>query len=150
MNEQAQITALQRELKINQAIDDRMNKLLNDMQTMIDTTRIWESGLEVSQVQNLVAVAQETTSVEVVINYIRYQIGRDNNNSSWRRGSSPDSFFGEMIIAELNKLQEIAQSITGKDQAAADRAWITMTRRYLNYLQRYFYYKKRSYKENDQ
>lgn len=144
MSEQTQLTALQKELKINQAVDDRMNEILRQMQEMLDASKVWEGGMEVSQMQNLLAVAQETNSVEIVINYIRYQIGRDSNKSSWRRGSSLDSAFGEQVIAALNKLQEIAESITGSDPAAAERAWMTLTRRYLGYMHRYFYFKKRT------
>ena len=144
MNEQAEMSALQRELKINQAIEDRLNQLLGQMKEMVDNSRIWESGMEVNQLQNLAAVAQETTSVEVVLNYIRYQIGRDGSTSSWRRAIGNAPPFGEQVVAELERLKEVAQGIAGEDRAAADRAWINMTRRYLGYLQRYFYYKKRS------
>jgi hypothetical protein len=139
-------TAMQRELKINQAIDDRLNGILKQMQALVDASLIWESKMEVSQIQNLLAVAQETDSVEVVKNYIRYQIGRDGNASSWRRRVGTGSVFGEQIIAELDNLRGVASGLVPQQDSSeleVDRAWMKMTRLYLGYLRRYFYYKKR-------
>lgn len=143
-------STMQRELRINQAIDAHLNAMLQQMQEMLDASRIWESNMEVSQIQNLLAVAQETDSVEVVKNYIRYQIGRDGNAGSWRRRVGTGPVFGEQVVAELDRLYGVAKSLLPeqKDDAAArreaERTWMKMTRLYLGYLRRYFYYKKRN------
>lgn len=138
-------TTMQRELKINQAIDAQLNSILRKMQTLLETSRIWESKMEVGQVQNLLAVAQETDSVEVVKNFIRYQIGRDTTGSAWRRRVGTGPVFGEQIITELDKLEGIARTLVPQDAAdlEIERTWMKMTRLYLGYLRRYFYYKKR-------
>ncbi|MBK7916835.1 MAG: hypothetical protein IPJ94_11365 [Chloroflexi bacterium] len=140
-------TTMQRELKINQAIDDQLNKILEDMQKLLDASRIWESRMEVGQIQNLLTVAQETDSVEVVKNYIRYQIGRDTTGSSWRRRVGTGPVFGEQIIAELDELKGTASTLVPQEDTGefeVDRTWMKMTRLYLGYMRRYFYYKKRS------
>ncbi len=139
-------TRIHQELQINQAIDDRLNELLSQMQQLLDKSRIWESKMEVAQIQNLLAVAHETNSVEVVKNYIRYQIGRDGGSGSWRRRVGTGPTFGDQIIAELDRLKSIAQSIvpqSAQGETLVDGAWMKLTRLYLGYLRRYFYYKKR-------
>jgi hypothetical protein len=140
-------TTMQRELKINQAIDGYLNKMLAEMQKLLDASQIWESRMELGQIQNLLAVAHETSSVEVVKNYIRYQMGRDSGAFSswrWRVGTGPT--FGDQIIAELDKLQTLAATFVppqGSSDEEVDRTWMKLTRLYLGYLRRYFYYKKR-------
>lgn len=137
---------MQQELAISQAIDKTMNENLRQMQKLLDDSRIWDGNMEVSQIQNLLSVAQETGSVEVVKNYIRYQIGRDGRSDSWRRRIGTGPTFGDQIIGELDRLQKIAATIAPADAGdeARDRTWMLLARRYLGYLRWYFYYKKRS------
>ncbi|MCZ7672181.1 MAG: hypothetical protein M5U34_36170 [Chloroflexi bacterium] len=119
---------------------------MRDMQTMLEASRIWESKMELSQIQNLLSVAQETDSVEVVKNYIRYQIGRDTTGSSWRRRTGTGPVFGEQIITVLDGLRGTASTLApegSRGELEIDRIWMKMTRLYLGYLRRYFYYKKR-------
>lgn len=135
----------QQMLALDKAIDDRLNAILKQMQQLLDESRIWESNMEVSQVQNLLAVSMETDSVEVVKNYIRYQIGRDGNSASWRLRRGTNAVFGDQIIAELDRLETVARSIVpaSSEQWLIDRTWMKMARLYLGHLRRYFYYKKR-------
>jgi len=137
---------MQQELKIDKAIDDKMNAILKQMQIMMDDALIWNSKMEVNQIQNLLAVAQETDSVEVVKNFIRYQIGRDGGRASWRRGAGKGPVFGDRLIDELDKLEKIAKSIVPEsgDEMLAGRTWMKLCRLYIGHLRRYFYYKKRS------
>ena len=136
---------MQQELKIDKAIDDRMNAILRQMQNMMDDAQPWSDKMEVNQIQNLLAVAQETDSVEVVKNFIRYQIGRDGGRASWGR-SMKGPAFGDRLIDELDKLEKIAKSIVpaDSDSLLAERAWMKLCRLYIGHLRRYFYYKKRS------
>lgn len=142
-----EIPDMQRELTINQAIDDRLNGILQQMKVLVDNSRIWEAKkMEVSQIQNLLAVSQETGSVEVVKNYIRYQMGRDGGSDSWRNRMGTGPTFGEQVIDAVDNLRSVAASIVPEEknnQAEIDRTWMKLTRLYLGYLRRYFYYKKR-------
>ncbi len=137
--------SMQQELEIDRAIDAQLNGMLRQMQKILDDSRIWESKMEVNQMQNLLAVAQETDSAEVVKNYIRYQIGRDGNAVTWRRRVGNNPLFGDQIITELDRLQSVAQAVVPKSsgQELIDRAWMKLVRLYLGHLRRYFYYKKR-------
>lgn len=144
------IQPLQQELKIDRAIDAQLNGMLQQMQKILDDSRIWEGKMEVSQLQNLLTVALDTDSVELVKNYIRYQIGRDASSGSWRRMRGSNPVFGDQIIAELDRLHDIARSIVpaNSDQQMIDRVWMKLTRVYLGNLRRYFYYKKRDKERN--
>ena len=61
--------------------------------------------LEESQLNNLVNVADHTTSQEAVTNFIRYQIGRDRNGDKWAcRG------FGAEVIKDIEKEDRVIQT----------------------------------------
>lgn len=143
---------LKRELKINREVDASLNTLLGEMKEFVDRTRIYESDMEIHQMANLVAVAQETDSVEVVKHYIRYQIGRDTANRSWRWRVGGVKNFGEQLVDHLGGLQDRAQVIiaeAGGGESETNRTWIALTRLYLGHLRRYFYYLKRRAEEKE-
>ncbi|HLB49396.1 MAG TPA: hypothetical protein VJL59_20485 [Anaerolineales bacterium] len=138
---------LSRELRISREVDGSLNSILADMQKLMDDTRIHESGMEVHQMANLVAVAQETDSVEVVKHYIRYQLGRDSQNKTWRWRLGSGKNFGEQLVDRLDGLRDRAQLIVSEakgDRPAEDRTWMTLTRLYIGHMRRYFVYRKKS------
>lgn len=142
MTQKQTVNQLQLELTINQAIDSKLNQILPQMKELLDTTKIWDSKMELHQLQNLLATAQDTSSVEIVKNFIRYQMGRDNRGDSWRKNQ-----FGDLVIDALDDLQMMAQTIVGDcngSESDIDWAWMALTRLYLGNLRRYFYYQKRS------
>ena len=144
---------LRRELRINRAIDNAMNELLTGMQKFIDETHIWESRMEEHQMNNVVAVAQETGSVEVVKNYVRYQVGRDARNENWRWRVGSTKNFGEQLVDKLDELRDLATGIVADagDRSApardVDPVWIRLTRVYVGHLNRYFSFRKRTMEE---
>jgi len=146
-------TTMQRELEINQAIDARLNDILERIIKLIDDSAIVESELEVSQIQNLVGIAHETGSVEVVKNFIRYQIGRDKHGTSWRTKIDNNSTFGSSVINQIDGLRDdVASLVAGESDYTdvdVDRIWMKMTRLYMGNLYRYFYYRKRSKTQGD-
>ena len=141
---------LRRELRINRELDNSMNELLAGMKKFVDDTHIWESRMEEHQMNNVVAVAQETNSVEVVKNYIRYQVGRDVRNDNWRWRVGSIKNFGEQLVDKLDELHDLATGIVaGASNPSApprdvDRVWVTLTRAYLGQLNRYFVYNKKT------
>lgn len=144
------IETLRRELRINREIDGSMNELLVEMQRFVDNTRIWESRMEEHQMTNLVGVAGQTGSVEVVKNFVRYQIGRDTRNENWRWRVGSVKNFGEQVVDKLDELRGMAEGIVaGASNPTAgerdvDRVWMSLCRVYLGHLSRYFYYKKKT------
>ena len=138
---------LQRELALNRGIDAAMNDLLKGMKELVDGSRIYQSRMEIHQMSNLVAVAQETDSVEVIKHYILYQVGRDTRNESWHRRMGSARTFGEELVSRLDSLHDLAlgmvSEVTGTSALDVDRTWIKLTRLYLGHLRRYFYYLKK-------
>lgn len=142
---------IQRRMAIQQAIELKLNKLITDMQELVDKeTELPASQMQRHQITNLRSVAQETPSGELVKVFIQYQIGRDSRGNNWRHNS-----FGEKLIGRLAKLREnqakdVANLVNEELGLAAptedeiDAVWIELIRHYLGQLYRYFYYRKSS------
>jgi hypothetical protein len=136
-------TNVELNLRLQNAIEGRLNALTNQAQDLVRDTRLFQSeAMEESQMQNLVSVARETNSAEVVINFILYQIGRDSKNT-WRYSS-----FGEKLARALRGLkgeaETIVTSVTQKEAEpeTVDEVWIRLIRHYVGQLRRYFHYRK--------
>ncbi|GAB4193374.1 MAG: hypothetical protein OHK0022_08180 [Roseiflexaceae bacterium] len=136
---------LRRELLLEQAIAKRENELVR-LGTLVVLTlpEMRRNRLEESQLRNLAAVARDTTSVEVIANFIRYQIARAPDN--W--GTGPNEF-GHTIIRQLyNQLREHAAAVTDEvarelgqtDSDLHGLAYIALIRQYIGYLNRAFYF----------
>lgn len=138
---------LRRELLLEQAI----NKQLDELIRQATSTALALEGnrdMEISQLRNLLNVAVESRSAEVVVNFIRYQIAR--NGRAW--GTGPEDF-GHRVIKDLRgKVKDLSdravEQVRAAD-AAADveelrkRAYVRLMQLYLGYLHRTFYFAKR-------
>jgi hypothetical protein len=136
-------TDLELNMRLQNAIEGRLNSLTAQAQDLARGTEVFKSkDMEESQMQNLVSVARETGSAEVVINFILYQIGRDSKNT-WRY-----SGFGEKLARALRGLkgeaETIVTSVTQKEAEpeTVDEVWIRLIRHYVGQLRRYFHYRK--------
>ena len=130
-------------LKERQGLESMMNSLVRRAQKLLDRKGMERSGLEKSQLNNLLSVALETTSVEVVKNFILYQVGRDDKRRSWRYQD-----FGQELVREIDRLRnDIAKQVAVRalnrpSEREIDKIWIHVVRQYLGQLHRYFYYLK--------
>ena len=124
--------------------------------------------LEESQMRNLLNVATETSSIDVVTNFIRYQIGR--MPEEWGTQDKPDrqdKDFGPTLIHDIETgavrqaTVRVRQSLEGQSaegegsdfnqeqlQDAFNSAYIQLTRLYLGYANRAFYYARKREKED--
>lgn len=136
----------QLELAINNSVDGYLNKMLTDMEKLLKN--VPPKMLENAQLSNLRAVTQDTISVEVVTNYIRYQMGRDEHARSWRRYAG-DKPFGDALIAAIDGLKGAAEGFVSlhapklekeEHEKLVNRTWMSLTRLYAGYLRRYLYY----------
>ncbi len=139
---------VRRRMAIQHAVEQFTNEIIRRMRELVDETDVVNSRMEKHQIGNLLSVALETPSVELVKNFIRYQIGRDVSRTSWRKND-----FGEKLVQALDQLRDDAE-VMARDRSIAshlgdkvqdqdiDELWIEMTRQYLGQLNRYFYYKK--------
>lgn len=138
---------LRRRMATQEGIDRAMNNVLERMQQLVDQTEIAKSGMEKTQIKNLLAVALDTGSVEIVKKFIYYQAGRDTAGTSWRKGG-----FFRALVEALDGLKGDAERITRQvhadlrlaapDAEQVDEAWMLLVRAYLGQLNRYFYYSK--------
>ena len=102
------------------------------------------AGLTAHQFSQLLQVAEQSESVAVVINYLRYQIARSQPDQGWRYAE-----VGQDLIHYLNHpLQRMARNVAqkaiertrGQTFAATpeqhERAWIALTRLFLAMVRR--------------
>lgn len=80
-----------------------------------------ESKMEKNQIRNALNVADESNSVAVVTNFIRYQIGRSRTREAWQYGG-----FGLQVITDLEETQG---AVPKAAQSAADEAKQELERR---------------------
>lgn len=135
-------------LVLEDAIRQQMDAII---QGAAETVRLLKplskSKLQKNQIRNVLNVAEESRSVEVVTNYIRYQIGRSPRGQQWQYQG-----FGVQAINDIEKgVVEAAAKQAGKvaattlgegaDQESLFREIYTkLTRYYLGYLNRAFYF----------
>lgn len=124
------------QLKIQKGIREAEDLLVTWIQDALDNPRSY-GKLEESQFRNLVKVADSTESTEVIKNFLRYQVGRDNK---WGRGK--DSL-AEKIITDINtRIKEQAKKIATEAKTNdINPVLLELTRRYLGYGARYLTYK---------
>jgi hypothetical protein len=123
------------ELEIQEKIRQVEDDLVKAIQEALDNQDSY-GNLEEAQFRNLVRVSDTTDSPEVIKNFLRYQVGRD---QKWGRGK--DSL-AEQIITDIdNQLKTIAQNIAGEtDNVKMKSIWLELIRRYLGYGARYLKY----------
>jgi hypothetical protein len=126
-------------LALKRALDQRLNGLVEKACGRVDACAVADSNskLERSQFDNVLAVATESGSVEVVKNFIRYQIGRK-DGEGWRHGS-----FGLGVVEDIDKLllpqaKELAQTT----QVAKDVVWMDLLRLYVGYMRRHWVFRR--------
>ncbi len=135
------------------AIDQAKELLVPSAEELLDQAKVVDLNSKKfghSQLRNVTAVAQETESPKVVVNFIRYQIGRSARGRQWQYNG-----FGLRVIqdieegvvheqakaAGLQAVERITKSGGEADaQALCEAAYMPLTRYYLGYLNRAFYF----------
>lgn len=132
----------QKEFKIQKGIREVEDDLVIAIESRLNNKQLY-GNLEESQYRNLMHVADTTDSIEVIKNFLRYQLGRD---EKWGKGKES---LAEKIIDDIdNKLKQKAQEIVKKSEYTEDKklkpVWLELTRRYLGYGSRHLKYLKPS------
>ncbi|MCS6861053.1 MAG: hypothetical protein NZT92_12120 [Abditibacteriales bacterium] len=130
-----------KELLIRQILDELDAQVVRQAEAVVDETGGITNQLEDKQIRNVIAVADDTQSVAVVDNFIKYQIGRSKKNEGWRFGEESGKGFGEAVRTNLEQLKKWANQKASGEVKAEDLE-IRLVRRYLGYLARYFKYKQ--------
>ena len=142
---------LRRELLLEEALNRQLDALVRQANLTVVLLKT-NDRMEKNQLRNLLNVAVESRSVEVVINFVRYQIAR--NESAWGKGEKD---FGHQVIAdvrgEVKRLAKLALDYVQKEEAAEAEAvpipdalhataYVRLVQLYLGYVNRAFYYAK--------
>lgn len=137
---------LRRDLLLEQAITARLDNLVRRANSTVLKLN-GNSAMEVSQLNNLLAVAGEARSLAVVENFIRYQIAR--NREAWGVGRTD---FGHSVIADLRgpvqdaattAFNEVRAQLPDLPDSFRQQVFARLMLRYLGYLYRAFYAARR-------
>ncbi len=130
-------------LTLVQTVDQFSNDLVNCADSTLSTQQMnkltgGSTQLRLGQLNNLLGVARETDSPAVVINWVRYQIGRKETRAGWG-----ESGLGDKVENDIKALEETAKQIAKrvfKDESPEHirLAHIALVRRYAGYLKRWF------------
>ncbi len=134
-------------LEQHRAIDRCKEDLVPAAEALLDGAQGIEIGRDFghSQLRNLIVVATETEAPAVVMNFIRYQIGRDFHGRNWGKRLG-DKTFGERFIDQLDKaggaVANAIEDLPGLDQDKSLRqlARILLIRQFLGFASRHLKY----------
>lgn len=129
------------------AIDRSKEQLVPAAEKLLDEAAVTEldpKDFGHAQLRNLIAVAMETESPAVVVNFIKYQIGRDSHQRDWASVHAGKSL-GERLIDELQKpgcaIDKALETIEGLEgDLARQLVRIELIRHYLGFASRYLKY----------
>jgi hypothetical protein len=128
------------------SIDLAKEQLVSAAETLLKEAEVTPSkDFGHSQLRNLVAVAAETESPAVVLNFIRYQMGRDDKGKNWARGTAGKRI-GDRFISALNDGEGVVsltlKTVVGDEGEALAKQLVKMEliRYFLGFATRYMKY----------
>lgn len=106
-------------LRIEKEVRQQMDGILENIQKISTEYKIATKD-EKSPFRNVLAVAVESSSsLEVIKNYIRYQVGRNGSSRIWSlRGGSEQKLFAQELVNALDNLSEDVDQIIGRVKTA--------------------------------
>ena len=146
------------ELALQTAMQSCMDDIVHAAN--VDAALLDGSEMEKNQIRNVLNVAEESRSLAVVANFIRYQMGRSQTGLAWRHVRG-EKVFGLRIIEQIESPQGVVAQQTEAalaharkrvgdvPQEAAQSLRYDLARYYLGYLNRAFYYGRETKKWDD-
>jgi len=130
-------------LRLQRAVDAQLDRVVQLGRELVNTRLFGATGqaveLREAQLRNAVAVANETDSVEVLKNWVYYQVARPEGRG-WRQGAFAEGLVAQ-IDGDLDRLAATAARGAGMPERQRD-AHLRLTRLYLGYLSRHFAYRQ--------
>jgi hypothetical protein len=142
------------ELALQEAVRRQMDIIVRAANA--DAALLEGSGMEKNQIRNVLNVAEESRSLAVVTNFIRYQLGRSQTGPAWRRNG-----FGVHVIEQIESsegliarqagavLERLRPKVGQVLPEMADEVRYELVRYYLGYLHRAYYYGAETRQWND-
>lgn len=124
-------------IDLKHKIDERLDELIEMARELVENTGIYEK-VEESQIRNILNMASAVDSVKVLEIFIQYQMGR-------RRIPKE---FGDKLVENVLDLEEWAKGIAD-DESQRRQAWLHLVRLYLGYLNMYFVYKRKIWRDKE-
>ncbi|HIE14666.1 TPA: hypothetical protein EYP70_05280 [Candidatus Bathyarchaeota archaeon] len=124
-------------IDLKHKIDERLDELIEMAKELVENTGIYEK-VEESQIRNILNMASAVDSVKVLEIFIQYQMGR-------RRIPKE---FGDKLVENVLDLEEWAKGIAD-DESQRRQAWLHLVRLYLGYLNMYFVYKRKIWRDKE-
>ena len=140
------------------ALQTAMQRCMDDIvrAANADAALLEGSGMDKNQIRNVLNVAEESHSLAVVANFIRYQLGRRQTGPAWQHDGfglrvieqieSPNKLIARQAEAVLDRLRERLADVPPH---LTDRVRYDLMCYYLGYLHRAFYYGKETKKWDD-
>ena len=134
---------VQAELRLQRALDAQLDRVVQLGRELVNTRLFGQAGQPVElrepQLRNAVAVANETDSLEVVKNWVYYQVARPDGRG-WRQGGFADGLVAH-LEGDLERLAGSVAANAGTPERARE-AHLRLARLYLGYLSRHFAYRQ--------
>ena len=141
------VDIVKEELALHAAIRKQMDAIVvaaTEAVQLLKSTSSHGNVLEKNQIRNVLNVAEESQSVQVVTNFILYQIGRSGTGRGWQHNG-----FGLRVVNDITEPTEpVCQSLEAlvadlendveMTQELCTRAHVELMRHYLGYLNRAF------------
>jgi hypothetical protein len=144
--QEKEIVKVQTRLALQREVDRRLGEVVRAAGKRVHLLHD-DRAMRENQIRNVLDVAMSTQSIEVVTNFIRYQMGRSGGNQAWLHNN-----FGQEVVQDLEDRQRIIQRLAAEvchavQEANRDQALrevqLRLARLYLGYLNRWFYYGKK-------
>lgn len=144
-------------LQQRQAIDLAKEILVTGAESLleeVEVVKIPKNKLGDAQLKNLLAIASETESPGVVINFIRYQMGRDTHKNSWAKNTVTCQPLGQCFIREIEtgtvaKGMARVEKLVRLEEGDRQRVKIQLIRHFLGFASRYLKYLEPQRKEEN-
>jgi hypothetical protein len=111
-------------LRINQELSKQLDDIISKMQEITDKFQI-KQVKERSPLKNVLNTATDTTSsIEVIKNYIRYQVGRKDASKIWKLqkiDNGEKQIFANAVIEQINDLNENIEKIVNAINISLDK-----------------------------
>lgn len=143
MSEANELELQAKGIRLQVEIDGKVGDLVSHAEKLIADRLDKVKQIEGSQLRNVMAVANTAPHPAVVVNFIRYQIGRSATAKAWK-----DTGLGDAVIAlidvadhcELNKLAK--QAVSEAKCGEVFDVQMQMIRLLLGFMNRRFVYEK--------
>jgi len=117
------------DIKLLEELNEKKEYLIKEAEDF--TNKYMHTGLTHNQINLILGIANEATSIKEVINFLRYQIARDEKSSNWKKKN-----IGENLIKKLKEIYEKPKSEGDLNEQQKNELGMEMVRYFLGYFSR--------------